>query len=287
MKPIAEYETVDIAYPWRLRGSSYNQDDTKGVAWLPPSYKDGTASGTRRARGIACGYFQIQNRSGSSATVGIGVRIPNDLWIAGQWVNAAGTPYTDDTTDAQDTGTADFALETTTNNDGFVVASKVPFNAISIDVGTASDHSGTPARAIRYTDPEGDGWINFANTLVFDGSAAELSATGTTDANESLIVWNVPADWGKTQASGLSGIPGDYYAVNVRATTAPDTTAAVADSISIYRLYWVIEGLGDNQVYEFYPGGGEFFMPHGDALVALFGTANNQNLVRALVRTRG
>ena len=50
------------------------------------------------------------------------------------------------------------------------------------------------------------------------------------------------------------------------ALTDHDTTAGVADSLSIYRLYWVIEGLSDNNIYEFYPGGAEFF--GGLALVA-------------------
>lgn len=297
MHAIKEFTSVDVAYPYRLRGAGNQQNDL-GLIWQPPSYAVNArgpvaqANVAARTPGAGIGYFSLHNRSGSAAVLGLGVRVPNYLWIAGQWVDAAGTPFTDDTVDAQDADANDFALETTTNNDGFVVASRVPFNAISIDVGTASVDAVSVARAVRYSDPEGDGWIDFANLFIQDGAATNLAATGTTDANEALIVWATPANWGKTQASGLSGIPGGYYAVNVRATDAP-TTAALADSLSIYRLYFLTEAVADNGTLEVDLGSKDFPMgvdsvegAYGDALVALFGTANNQNRVSVMVRGR-
>ena len=291
MDPFKGYNTIEVAYPFRLRGPG-NQQNNDSLLWPPPTYLT-TGRGDRPpvptttySQGIALGYFSLHNRSGGTlAAAGIGVRIPNYLWIAGQWDDDGATPFTADTTDAQGVGATDFELETTTANDGYVVASRVPFNAISIDVGTASG-TNSPTRALRYTNPAGDGWIDFANLFVQTGAAAALSVTGTTIANEALVVWDVPLNWGVTAAAGLSGIARDYYAVNMRATTAPDVTAAVADSLSIYRIFMLTEIIGDNGTLSQDFAGKDFRFPvEGDALVALFDTANNQNRVIAQVKT--
>ena len=279
--------SIEVSYPYRLRGPSLQQSDT-GVLWLTPQMR--SQGFLERLNGMALRSFALQNRSGTTGVHGIGVRIPNRFWIAGQWVDAAGTPYTDDTVDAQDLGAADFPLETTTNSDGYVVASRVPFNAVSIDVGTASA-TGSPVRAVRYSNTAGDGWTAMTNLYIQDGAASHLAATGTTAANEALVVFNPPADWGKIAAAGLSGIPGGYYAINVRATTAPTGTAAVADAIEICRLYEILEGIAHLATHHGDYTGEEMLMAwdvtegyYGDALVALFETANAGNRVTARVR---
>lgn len=278
MNAISVYHLVDLAQTVRLRGDDNQQNDT-GLLYQVPGAGRTPSTGAPIGRGIGLGGFSIHNRSGSTLTAaGIGIRLPNTLWGAGQWVNADATPFTDDTADAQSTTAADVALETTTDNDGFVVHSWYPFSALSIDVVTASVGAGA-VRAVRYSNAAGDGWTNFANLFIQDG-ASGVWATG-----EGIIAWVPPANWGRTQAAGLSGIPGGRYAINVRQTTA-GTGAAVADSLSVYRLYFLQENLADNGLYEWWPGGAEAFMYPADALVALFSTANNQNRVTALVRPR-
>lgn len=282
MNPIRQYTTVDRGYPYRLRGTQ--QQSNTGLLFRPGRHRDEprgltTSTGTLDLAGLALSYVSMQNRSAASIVMGIGVRIPNRYWIAGQWDDDAGTPFTDDTTDAQDTGADDFALESTTNSDGYVIASRVPFNAISINVGTA-DTGGSPVRAARYTDPEGDGWTNFANLFIQDAASAAYS-TG-----EQLVVFGPPTDWGTVASGGLSGIPEGYYAVNVRATTAPATTAATANAIEIFRLYELTEAVADNNVLNQVWSPSELVMePVGDALVALFGTASLGNRVTAAVRS--
>lgn len=292
MNPISSFTTIEMATPYRLRGPG-NQQNNTALLWQPPSYRVNQAGGspsttTLRQPGVSLGFFALHNRSGTTGVHGLGVRIPNHLWIAGQWDDDGATPFSDDTIDAQDEGATDFALETTTANDGYVIASRVLFNAISIDIGTAS--VGVPVRALRYTNTAGSGWTTFANLLIQDGAAAVYPLTGTTAANESLVVWNPPQDWGKTQTAGLSGIPREYYAVNMRATTA-STTAGVADALSIYRLFFLTEGVADNGTLSQDFGAKDVVMAvdpvegvYGDALVALFETANAGNIVRALVR---
>ena len=100
MNPIACYETIiDVAQPNILQGDANSQTTTNMLKMNPTQ---GTNPNVR-AEGMALGYFSLLNRSGGAASVGIGVRIPNHLWSAGQWVDAT-TTYTDDTTDAQDVG---------------------------------------------------------------------------------------------------------------------------------------------------------------------------------------
>ena len=277
------WNTIDAAYPYRLRGTQQQTDN--GLLWTPPSYRVNQAGGapttaTLLSQGLALGYVNLHNRSGGAAVLGIGVRIPNRYWVAGQWTDAAGTPFADDTPDAQSTTASDFPLETLTGSDGYVIASRVPFNAISLNVGTASV-DGSPVRAVRYSNTAGDGWTDFANLFVQD------AATGQYSTGEQVAVWSPPTDWGRTQSGGLSGIPAGLYAVNVRATTAPTTTAGSATSMEIARLYLLTEAIADNGSLERAPAVGEIKMiPEGDALVALFsGTVNNQNTLTALVRT--
>lgn len=284
MHPIRSYTAVDVGYPYILRGT--NQQTNNGLLWLPPTYRAVQRGGqpvtvdTLVSQGAALGMVELQNRSGGTISVGIGVRIPNHLWIAGAWDDDGATPFSADTTDAQDTDASDFPLETTTNNDGYVIASRVPFNAVSIRVGTASD-GGSAVRALRYTDLEGDGWATaISNTYAFSG------ATGNYSTGEQVVVFATPGDWGRVQASGLSGIPTGYYAMNVRATTAPTVTAGSATSIEIFRLYLLTENVTDNTSL-FRDFGAKDFVMEGESsgLVAFFGTADVGNRVTALVRT--
>jgi len=233
--------------------------------------------------GFGLGYFTAQNRSGGTVVFGIGGRIANNLWRAGQWVDGTAT-YTDDATDAQDAGATDFPLETTTVNDGFIVLSRVPFNCISIDVGTTSVHAGGVARVARHSNAAGTGWTDLTTADMFISTSAAAAYTAGT---ESLWVFAKPVPdlvWGRT--SGIASIPDGYYAINVRATDAAETTAGVADTIGVYDLGFLIENVTDNSNVTWDGAGNEMWFPGTDGLVAMFGTANSGNRVTALVRSR-
>ena len=303
MNPITCYDTIEISHPYRLVGPGNNQTDL-GLIWRPPSYRamprlgSGTQStaATLRIPGCAVGYFSIHNRSAASSVLGLGMRIPNELWRAGQWTDATAT-YTDDTDDAQDTGTADFALETLTNNDGHVIFSRVPFNAVSYDIGTASVAGVSMAHDLAYSDEEGDGWVTLTNPFINDFGTTSIPVTGTTIANEALIVFDVPSRWGRTTSTGAATLaanaPIGFYGFRVRATDAPDT-AAVADSLSLYRIYFLTEAVADNGTLSQDFGAKDFVMAwdhlnpgelYGDAMVVLFQTADPGN--RVIVQVRG
>ena len=303
MQPITCYDTVEVSHPYRLVGPGNNQTDL-GLIWRPPSYRstDRGAGGNAilRIPGCALGYFSMHVRNAvSTGSYGLGVRIPNHLWRAG--TSATGSPnvYTDDTTDAQDAGTGDFPLETTTNNDGHMIFCQVPFNAISYDIGTASVAGAGYAHDLAYSDEEGDAWVTLTNPFINSFGTTAVGVTGTTIANEALVVFDVPSRWGKTTESGAAtlatGAPVGYYGFRMRATDAP-STAAEADSISLYRLYFLTEAVADNGTLSQDFGAKDFVMAwdhltptgelYGDALVALFSTADPGNRVIAQVRGR-
>lgn len=281
------YNSIDFAQPWILRGT--HQQTDVGLLHANPTYKlqpvGGGAQITRRIPGLALQSFALHNRSGGALVAGIGVRIPNDLWIAGQYVDAT-TTFTDDTPAAQDTTTNDFPLETLTNNDGYIIASRVPFNAVSINVSTASVDGVAVARAARFSDSVGTAWQTAESNIFQQTGSATNYATG-----EAVVVFAPPVDWGKSSALA-TGLPNGYYAMNVRATDAPVTTAGLAKAIEIFRIYYLTEAVADNAVLDKDFGGSEMKMAqdavegwYGDALVALFGTANDMNRVTANVRS--
>ena len=284
-----------VGYPYRLRGPSQSQSDT-GIIIPSPSYKLNSVganitSSAVPMNGVGLRSYALQNRSGSTGVAGLGVRIPNRYWIGGKYTDAT-TTYADDTTDAQDAGTADFVLETTTNNDGCIVAARCPFNAISIDVGTASA-GGTPVRVLHYSNAAGTGWTALTNYLILTGAGANLSATGTTIANEALVVFAPPSDWGVVTALSTD-LPAGYYALRIQATTAPSMTAGVADNLSIYYFPILLEGLADNQIASGSSHGYQMLASStpqgelvGEGLFALFETANPQNLVTVDARAMG
>ena len=219
----------------------------------------------------------LQNRSGSTSHVGIGVRIPTTLWKAGLWDDSV-TTYIDDTTDFQDAGTDDAALETTTNNDGFIVSSTKKFNALCINVGVASE--GNPVRVLEYSSGTAT-WTAITNYISFAGASANYG-TG-----ENVIVWVPPQNWAVMAAGHGTDVTVGHYGIRVRATTA-GTTAGVATTMSVHRLYFLLEGLADGNVYELPLNGVYYPMePSGEALVSYISTVNNQNHVAALIRVRG
>lgn len=263
--------------PWELvdRASSKLIDggDPTSNAYVLYTHPRGESGGIN----LQLAYARLQNRSEADAVVAIGVRLNTGIWKAGQWTDAT-TTFTDDTTDFQDVGATDAALETTTNNDGFLVSSGVLFNGLSINVSTAS--VGTPTRVLEYSTGTSS-WTALSNVLSFDSAGANY------DTAENVIVFVPPTDWARMTSGHGTGVTVGHFGLRVRATTAP-STAGVAASITVHRLYFPIEVLSDNNVYEI-PLGAMYASldPNGDALVAYFGVSNPQNLVSAVVRARG
>jgi hypothetical protein len=267
--PYEPWQLIDRAPGKLIDGGDPNS--TTNVLFTHPDV-------TRANAQIQIAYASLQNRSGSTAAVGLGVRIPTTLWKAGQWVHAT-TTYTDDTVDFQDAGTGDAALETTTNGDGCLFSSSRLFNAIAISVTTAS--TGSPVRVLEYSTGTST-WTSLTNFISFAGSSANYSGSEA----ENLVWFIPPVDWAVMASGHGTGVTVGHYGLRIRATTAP-TVAGVASMASVHRIYWSLEGLADNNVYEM-PLGGMYAPMEVDAahLVAAFSVANIQNRATVLLRAR-
>src|SRR5688572_2923862 len=193
---------------------------------------------------LSLGWAQIQFRGTGTPEVGIGGRLHRHFWKAYSFDGEA--ELTDVTVEAQDVEVEDLPLEVQSDDDsGFLVASPYQFNCLDLKVTVASD-GGSAVRVLQYSAP--DGWVTIANPLVAPPSAGNY-ATG-----ETLIWWTIPQDWVPMVAADHgTGVPEGWYGIRVVATTAPSTTAGVADSMSVAVLKSV-KDLGANNVYGWLPG---------------------------------
>lgn len=191
------------------------------------------------------------------------------MWKAGQIDDSATPDYIDDTTDAQDAGTNDFALTTTTNNDGFLVQCLKPFSLVGITVGTAAA-GGSPAYSYTY-------W-NGAWTALTLLDTPSFAGTGDT-----YLTFQEPLDWITNSGTAVSTVGGTagYYSIKVLATTAPSSTAALATVMWVVSLYDWKEGVTDNAVLNIPPADAEqgIEVVGGSSIVPYFGTAAAGNSV--------
>lgn len=229
------------------------------------------ASGTT----LAISEIEVQNRSGSSINLGWGRKLPDAGWKAGQWDDSdSSSKYSDDTTDAQDTGANDFALTTTTANDGFVVQALRRFNLVGITQGSTTE-AGSPVYEFRYWD--GSSWTNL--TLI--------DTPAFTTATDTYLSFGIPNDWSKGGDTN-DGIDTDKYALRVRATTAP-STAPLATLIWVVELLDFAESVSDNNsiVYSSSDPRQQKALEGGEGIIPYYGTANANNLVGLAYRVFG
>jgi hypothetical protein len=254
------YKTVNVGLNVLLRGANQQTASATGLLHQNAAItrRVNASDPVRRVRGYQLHYGRIHNRSGGAVSCGIGVRIPNDLWQAGT-VSAAGA-YTDATATAQSSAANSTVLETTDNDSGIAFVSDVPFNAIGINVTTASVDATDPTRTLSHSSGAGT-WTAFTNEFLWTGRATEYSV------GENPIVFAAPSIWGLTTGAELTGIPSGKYGIFLKSTTAPDTTAAIAGGIELYHIYMPQEAVADNGVWE-YAAGIPLNMPYGDAIVA-------------------
>ena len=280
------WQTVQKSQSVVLRGTNQQSATDAGLLWTPPGYSHERVSSITGARsayvsreGCAIRRYTLQNRSGGTVNAGIGFRLANNYWRAGQ-ITAAGV-YSDDTVDAQDLGANDFILGGDAVNDGFVILSDVPFGWVSINVGTAEvDAAGADMdHAVSYSNSAGTGWTSLGSNAALTDQFT--TTNGVYAAGALDFVWLPPSDWGKV--TGISSVPNGFYALRVlAASTAASDTAGLATAIEIGTLKG-IEAISDNSLMS---SAQEAWQEHhADAVVAYFSTANAGNYVIAEVTT--
>lgn len=236
------------------------------------------------------GEFNVNNRSGSTATVGLGGRIQADIWTMRTWDEseyAAGTVYTDETTDAQNATTADVNLSTVgTNSDGFAIGCDIPFNLVSLVLSQAAA-SNAVWKVYYSIASAGTGFSsNFTEIPVADMHVApSFGSTG-----EQLLWFDPPSDWHKAtsdtlivnrhgrssvQVAGLT--PPSQYLLVVKATTAPDTTRGQINIATLGRMFMTKPSVANAAVLNNIGGVPIELPPQCDGIAAAISVANAQN----------
>jgi hypothetical protein len=185
-------------------------------------------------------FFELQNRYTGAVPVAVVGLMADQNWVAGQWTDGS-TTYADTTSTAQSGTSNSFALETTTQNDGFIVGALYPFGAISLDVTTAG--SGTTAsHTIEYWN--GSNWIAIAAA----GMLVDIARTSTDwPSGEYLILFTPPGPWAKG-GSG-TGVNQSMYNIRIKRTNATQATAALTRRIYVGAVLFSIDQLAANAVY--------------------------------------
>ncbi len=266
-----QYDHVSKAIPAKFLTT---QSAGNILATRPQVITPSGASEDVTAKRFAIAEMSIHNRSGSDAHCGIAVRLPVDLWVAGQWTHSS-TTFVDDTTDAQDAGTSDFAIGTTTNNDGFAVFCDVPFNVMSVVIGTAAS-GGTPEWDLAYTVAGGT-WTTITNAFV----SPSFTATG-----EQLVWWVGPQDWAVSESGHGTDVPVGQYGIRIRATTAGSSAGGSATLLMLGYCIYPTEAISDNKVALVTNEGETPLLPQGDALCAVISVVDNQNRADVKYRMR-
>jgi len=226
--------------------------------------------------------YALQNRVGSAVNMGLGFRWRNEFWRAGQWDDSEGAAsFILDDVDAKDTGTAgDFALQTTTNNDGFVISAYDPFDWVSINVSTATAGDAGSDSVVQYSNAAGTGWVALDAATPFTDEFTYTNVAAGFPTGELLFVWRPPQDWGRVTIADatMGGVPLGMYALQVRATDA-GTTAALASAIEVGSMPVLVDNVQDNQIIS--EEVCRIWDPRGNAIVAYFSTAAPGNSVKA------
>lgn len=275
------YQVINKTHPDVLRQAGHQQTNT-GLLWVPPGMQHRFASGsayTTERNGLIVKRFELHNRSGGAASVGIGFRLQNRYWNMGR-LSADGATFTDLTSSAQSTGTVTLQA-TGADQTGFVVGGLVPPDWVTVNITTAETDAGgatVPDHAVQYSNAAGSDWTNLGtNAATTDGFTQTNTVWAAAVTN---FVWHKPSDWGSWTSTVLP--QGYYYLRFTSAQREASDVAAIATGIEIGTML-SIEALADNGVWEMEQV--DFWEPKGDGLVAYFSTANAGNRLYAEVTT--
>lgn len=280
------YETASKAWPTKFLQS---HADTQVLATRPSS-----SQGTH----FVLSEFNVHNRSGGEAIVGIGGRVASSLWRFYTWADAnyaAGTVLTEDTTDAQDSDTGDVNLDTvSTNNDGFAIGCDMPFNIASLMISQAST-ANTVWKVYYSVASAGTGFSSNFTEITNLYVSPVLSSTG-----EQLIWFEPPTDWyqvksdtaivnrhGRSDKTVLGYTAPPQYMLVVKATTAPDTARGQMTLATLGSMLFTTVGVTDGGILTNI-GGVERHLPAGcDAIAAAISVAAQQSRADVAYRYSG
>lgn len=244
---------------------------TAGLRYGYTTSEDGEAKGSLST--LRLGTAILLNASSSSSTLGLAKLVPDSQWIAGQWTNST-TTVVDNTANAQSAAVDTFNLFTTTASSGFVVQCADPFDLLSVDVTTATV-GGTPAFQNSF----------WGVPLLGTGTTGWQAVTGDTEptytsTGEKIVNLPIPINhMVALAATDFTGARANWYAVRVRATTAPSTSGGKAARLYVGKKLYQQSGVASNGAVNPNPTGypGARVIRGGVALGAFFSTAHSAN----------
>jgi hypothetical protein len=212
----------------------------------------------------------LQNRSGAAMDMGVGVRLSatSDNGFKFGTLVALADPQLTDASVAIAAGTAQNIFTTTVNN-GFLVQAKSRFSLIGLTISQVQ--TGAPVYAYEY-------WNGSAWTALPDMIATPVY-TSTTDI---WIVFSPPRDW-VTGGDATTGVSSGYYAVRVRATTAPGQIVK-ANAIWVAKFLHFQADVASNgclSLVASYDLGAPIVLDALEGILPYFETATAANLVTA------
>ena len=272
------YQDINATWPNILRATTEVGTDT-GVLYTPPGIKmtefrpGGGAPSTCTFRdGILIRRFELHNRSGGAATVGLGFRFSPAHWKIGR-LDAGLTTYTDLTETAQAKGAITLGVADA-DQTGFLVVADQPIGWISMRCTTAETNAGGGSvvdHTAKYS-AAGNTWVAVSTAASTD----DLTTSNAVYAAGMLnFVWQpVRAMVGITN---IVGVPYGWYGISVIA--AQREAGDVAPIITGVEVGTMLQckALADNGIYA--SEAIEYKSYTSDAVVAYFSTAGAQNRV--------
>lgn len=157
-------------------------------------------------------------------------------------------------------------LFSTTNNDGFVIASKDIFSLVALSL--SSPGAGTPTYVFQYWN--GSSW-------------ATLNLNIAEDFSNSLayVLFSPPVDW--VAGNNFAGVDTSLYCIQVKATTAPSGNVQ-ADAIKLCKMISYREQVEAKQSIEASFLDGQYLLEQGEGIFPFFSVPNANNTLEIVYR---
>jgi hypothetical protein len=266
--------SITKTHPAILRAASTQQTST-GLIWVPPGIQTRFASNsalTTHRNGIVIRRFELQNRSGGVANMGIGFRLANRTWMGGR-LSGDGVTYTDLTSTLQSTSGATVQVAGA-DQTGFAIGCRYPFGWLSATIGTAETNAGGGTvvdHTVCYS--QGGSWSAAVSAGTFTDAWTQANAVWAAETKN--WVMPPPSDW--TVSASLGGVKdGLYWLRFTSADREAGDVAAIVTGLEI-GVIRAVEGYADNGVYAC--DATEYWHEEADGVVAYFSTANAGNTV--------
>ena len=288
-----------------VRGAA-NIGTDDGLVYLPPGFAVAgisseiasptrlqTRQDTQRMSPEVDGFWLQNNSSGADLIGGVGLRIANRHWNAGQWDDSGATAilqYIEDTTDAQDRDSVDdFSWLCAADDDGFAIGSEIPWGWLTMDIDT--ENSANAATLFEYWDQSGAWALPAATSVKMSELIVSAGKTGT---GETTYVWDPAQDWGKSGetyagsvlASPNSAMPTGMYWARFRIDGADVSAGNITASAIEIGIHSLVENIDDESTASRGPNL-NLYSPFCDAVVfinSLYGTGNLSYYVTARAR---